>query len=118
MTSSRYDTTHVFTLDAFEHVFKVTHYNNALLKHEALISTIMSCFSHWFVSLHSFEIRPSSISDSCIPPHNATKSLLNYVNILKNLKNQKGVAFHYVKYVVRSMVGFVFNVTYKESNKT
>jgi hypothetical protein len=41
---SKYDTTHVFTLDAFEHIFKLTQYNNALLKHRALISTIMACF--------------------------------------------------------------------------
>ena len=27
------------------------------------------------------------------------------------------MAFHYVKYVVRSIVGFLFNVKYKESNK-
>jgi len=33
---SKYDTTQVFKLDAFEHVFKLTHYNNALLKLETL----------------------------------------------------------------------------------
>ena len=42
---SKYDTTHVFTLDAFDRIFKLTHYNNALLKREALISTIMACFN-------------------------------------------------------------------------
>jgi hypothetical protein len=41
---SKYDTTHVFTLDAFERVFEETHFNNALLKHEALKSKIMACF--------------------------------------------------------------------------
>ena len=34
------------------------------------------------------------------------------------MKKEKGVAFHYVKYVVRSIVGFLFNVKYKESNQT
>jgi hypothetical protein len=48
---SKYDTTHVFTLDAFEPVFILTRYNNALLKREALISTIMACFHACF---HSF----------------------------------------------------------------
>ena len=50
-------------------------------------------------------------------PHNATKSLLNYVNILQNLKKLKGVSIHYVKYLVRSMIGFLYYVKYKETNK-
>jgi hypothetical protein len=41
---SNYDTTHVFTLHAFECIFNLTRYNNALLKREALRSTIKACF--------------------------------------------------------------------------
>jgi hypothetical protein len=41
---SKYDTTHVFTLDAFKQVFEKTQYEKALLKHTALQSTMMACF--------------------------------------------------------------------------
>jgi hypothetical protein len=37
---SKYDMTHVFTLDAFESVFQVTQYKNELLKRESFKSTI------------------------------------------------------------------------------
>jgi hypothetical protein len=47
---SNYDTTHVFTLDAFDRIFKLTHYNNALLRREVLISTIMTCFYGYFAA--------------------------------------------------------------------
>jgi hypothetical protein len=43
---------------------------------------------------------------------------LNYMNILQNLKQVKGIGIHYVVDFVRSMMGFLFNVKYKESNKT
>jgi hypothetical protein len=55
--------------------------------------------------------------DSYIP-HNATQSLLNYADILQNLKKVKGVTIHYAKYLVRSMLGFLYYVKYKESSKT
>jgi hypothetical protein len=51
-------------------------------------------------------------------PHNATTSLLNYVNILQNLKKLKGVYIQYAKYQVKSILGFLHYVKYKESNKT
>jgi hypothetical protein len=38
----------------------------------------------------------------------ATKSLLNYVNILQNLKKVKGMAIQYVKYLVRSMMSLLY----------
>jgi hypothetical protein len=51
-------------------------------------------------------------------PHNATTSLLNYVNILQNLQKLKGVYIQYAKYQVKSILGFLYYVKYKESNKT
>jgi hypothetical protein len=60
---------------------------------------------------------PSYLWDSHIP-HNATINLLNYMNILQNLKKVKGVTIQYVEYLVRNMVGFLYYVKYKESNKT
>jgi len=114
---SKYDTTHVFTLDAFDRIFKLTHYNNALLKREALISTITTCFNAYFATLSFYVCCPSSFWDLCIP-YNATNSLLKYVNILQNLKKVKGVSIQFSTYFVRSMVGFLYNVKYKESNKT
>jgi hypothetical protein len=39
---SKYDTIHVFAFDAFKRVFKSAKYDNALLKHVALKSTIMA----------------------------------------------------------------------------
>jgi len=58
---SKYDTTHVFTLEAFERVFKLTHYNNALIKREALKSTIMACFIAYVHIFSSFLFNPSYI---------------------------------------------------------
>ena len=69
---SKYDTTHVFTLDAFDRIFKLTHYNNALLKREALISTIMACFNAYCNTFSSHVVTPSLFWISYIP-HNATK---------------------------------------------
>ena len=111
---SKYDTTHVFTLDTFECVLNLTHYNNALLKREALKSTIMACLNAYIGTVSTY---PSTLWYSCIP-HNATASLLNYVNILQNLKKVKGVIIHYVKYLMGSMVGVLYYVKYKESNNT
>ena len=102
---SKYDKTHVFTLDAFECVFEETHFNNALLKHEAFTSTIMACFNDYIYTFSPYVVRPSLLWDSFIP-HNATTSLLNYMNILQNLKQVKGIGIHYVKDFVRSMMGF------------
>ena len=69
----------------------------------------MACFYYYFSTFSSYMISPSSI--------NAAKSLLKYVNILHNLKQVKGESIHYVKFVVRSMVSFLYYVRYKESNK-
>jgi len=114
---SNYDTTHVCTLDAFDRIFKLTDYTNALLKRKALISTIMACFNAYFQIFSSLALHPSLFWISYIP-HNPTTSLLNYVNIQQNLKKEKGVAIEYAKYFVRSMLGFLYYVKYKESNKT
>ena len=80
---SKYDTTNVFRLYAFKRVFEVTHYNNVLLKHEALISTIMGCFIACFDTFTYYMFYPSEFWQSHMP-RNATISLLNYVNILQN----------------------------------
>jgi len=40
------------------------------------------------------------------------------VNILQHLNKEKGAAIHYVKYVVSSMVGFLYYAKYTESNLT
>jgi hypothetical protein len=85
---SNYDTTHVFTLDAFDRNFMLTHYNNALLKREALRSTIMACFISYFATFSSYVYCLSSFWDLFIP-HNVTNSLLEYKNILQNLKKVK-----------------------------
>ena len=82
---SKYDTTNVFRLGAFECVFDVTHYNNVLLKRGVLISTIMACFNACFQTFSRYVFVPSSFWASYIP-QNGTKSLLNYEKILQNLK--------------------------------
>ena len=51
---SKYDTTHVFTLDAFERVFKATQFNKALLKRASLISTSTACFVAYITHLSFF----------------------------------------------------------------
>jgi hypothetical protein len=109
---SKYDTTHVFRLDAFELVFEVTHYNNALLKHAALTSTIIACYIPYFESV---TCAVSLLWDLYIP-HNATKSLLICLNILENLEKVKGIAIQYAKYFVLSTVGFLCYAKYKELN--
>jgi hypothetical protein len=76
----------------------------------------MTCFSSYLGTFFSYVVIPSLFWASCIP-HNVTKSLMNYVNIQQNLKQVKGVAIHYVKYLVRSMLGFLFYIKFKESNK-
>jgi hypothetical protein len=113
---SKYDTTHVFTLDAFEHVFEETHFNNALLKHEALKSTITACFLAYSSTFNTHICCTSPMWDVYIP-HNAAQSLLKYVKILQNLKKVKGLAIQYATYFVRSMVGFLYYAKHKESNK-
>ena len=112
-----YDTTHVFSLDAFKCVLKITQCNNVLLKYEALISTIMACFKAYLNIFGSHVLDPSLFWDSYIP-HNATKSLLNYVNILQNLKKMKGVSIEYAKYLVRNIMSFLYYAKYTESKKT
>ena len=114
---SKYDAIHVFTLDAFECVFELAHYNNALLKRESLKSTIMASFFSCFVAFAVYVEVPSLFWDSYLS-HHVTTSLLNYRNFLQYLKNVKGVTLHYVKYIVRSVVGFLYYAKYKESNKT
>ena len=112
-----YDTTHVFSLDAFKCVLKITKCNNVLLKNEALISTIMACFKDYLNIFGSHALDPSLFWDSYIP-HNATKSLLNYVNILQNLKKMKGVSIEYAKYFVWNVMSFLYYAKYTESKKT
>ena len=114
---NKYDTKHAFILDAFEDVFKLTHYNKALLKREALKSTIRACFNSDIGIFYSFVVCRSLFWGSYIP-HNATKSLLNYVDILQNLKKAKGMFIQYYKCVFRCIVGFLYYAKYKESNKT
>jgi hypothetical protein len=113
----KYDTTHVFTLDAFNVVFEKTHYKRALLKHAGLTSTMMACIVAYIHNFCYFVIDPFLFWKSYMP-HNATTSLLNYVNILQNLKKLKGVYIQYAKYQVKSILGFLHYVKYKESNKT
>jgi hypothetical protein len=113
---SNYNTTQVFTLDAFDLIFKLTHYNNALLKRESLRSTITACFNAYLATLSSYALVPSTFWDVYLP-HNATNSLLKYVNILQNLKRVKCVCIQLSTYFVRSMVGFLYYAKYKESNK-
>jgi hypothetical protein len=98
-------------------MFKLTHYKNALLKDRALISTILVCFDACVCTFSYWVFCPSYLWDSHIP-HHATINLLNYMNILQNLKKVKGVTIQYVEYLVRNMVGFLYYVKYKESNKT
>ena len=114
---SKYDTTHVFMLDAFDHVFENTFYYKVLLKRYALKSTIKACFRSYLDSFKFFVVVPFFLWYSYIP-HNATESLLNYVNILQNLKKVKGVTIQYAVHLVRSMLGFLFYAKYKESYKT
>ena len=113
---SKYVTTHVGMLDAFKYVFEVTYFNTILLKHTAFTSTIIACFNAYSSSFCS-TVKHSSVCWNRYLPHNARKSLLNYVNILKNLSKEKGVAFQYFVCLVRSMVGFLYYAKYKESNK-
>ena len=106
----------MFWIRCFRKCFKLAHYNKALLKHATLKSTKMACFYYYFSTFSSYMFSPSSFWSIHIP-HNAAKTLLKYVNILHNLKQVKGESIHYVKFVVRSMVSFLYYVRYKESNK-
>ena len=108
---SKYDTTHVFTLDAFESVFKLTHFNNALLKRASLKSTILACFIAYITHFFVFANGASLLWDSYIP-HNATQSLRNYRNIQQYLQKVKGVFSQYVKYLIKSMMGFLYYANY------
>jgi ABC-type multidrug transport system fused ATPase/permease subunit len=114
---SKYDTTHVFTLDAFESVFKLTHFNNALLKRASLKSTILACFIAYITHFFVFANGASLLWDSYIP-HNATQSLRNYRNIQQYLQKVKGVFSQYVKYLIKSMMGFLYYANNKESNNS
>ena len=100
----------------FPSVLNLTHYNNALLKYQTLISTIMACFKAYFTAFSPYVFSPSSFWDLCIP-HNAEKCLLKFFEHSTNFANVKGVSIHYVKYLVRSMIGFLYYAKYKESNK-
>jgi hypothetical protein len=77
---------------------------------------LMACFNAYLRPFCSCALSPSYFLGSYIP-HNTTTSLLHYVNILQNLKKVKGVAIEYAKYFIRSMIGFLYYVKYKESNK-
>jgi hypothetical protein len=102
---SKYDTTDVFKLHTFNRVIKETQYKKTLLKHAALQSTMLACLCAYIGSFR-YVVISSLIFGESYMPHNATKSLLNYVNILKKLQKLKGVSIQYVKYLVRSIVGF------------
>ena len=114
---SNYDTTHVFTLHAFDCIFKSTRYNNALLKDTALKSTTLACLGVYQAIFSYYVYCPYTFWKSYIP-HNVTNNLLKYVNILKKLRKMKGVSIQFSKYFVKSMVGFLYYAKYKESNKT
>jgi hypothetical protein len=77
----------------------------------------MACIVAYIHNFCYFVIDPFLFWKSYMP-HNATTSLLNYVNILQNLKKLKGVYIQYAKYQVKSILGFLHYVKYKESNKT
>ena len=51
----------------FSSVLNLTHYNDALLKYQTLISTIMACFKAYFTAFSPYVFSPSSFSDICIP---------------------------------------------------
>ena len=114
---SKYDMTHVFTLDAFESVFQVTQYKNELLKRESFKSTIMACFLGCTTNFSYFVAAPFLFWNSYIP-HNAKQSLLNYRTILQNLRKEKAVVIQYAKHLIKSMVGFLYYANYKESNNS
>ena len=109
---SKYGTAHVCRLNAFENVLEVTHYENALLKHAALTSTVIACYSPYFEGLTGVV---SLLWDSYLP-HNATQSLLICLNILENFEKVKGITMQYAKYFVLNTVGFLFYARYKELN--
>jgi hypothetical protein len=112
---SKYDTTHVFALEAFEQVLEITHYNNAAIKRETLRSTILACFMGYANIFCFFFYNPSDMWCAYIP-HDATASLLKYMNILQSLEKVEGMVIPCVKYFVRSMLGFLYYAKYKESN--
>jgi hypothetical protein len=87
---SKYDTTHVSTLKAFENVFQLTQYDDVLLKHETLTSTIRACFNACITTFNFYVFNQSPPWHLYIP-HNATNSVLNYVKIQQKLKQEKGV---------------------------
>ena len=64
---SKHDTTHVFTLDAFDRIFHEAHYNKALLKHTALLSILMACFNAYITAFSSYAACPSVFWYSYIP---------------------------------------------------
>ena len=104
---SKFDMTRVFRLDTFKCVFEVTHYNNLLLKHETIKSTIMACLNAYMDTLSSY-IGSSTVWNLYIP-HNATNSLLKYKNILQNLKKVKGVSIQLVLfYLLKLQRQFVY----------
>ena len=113
---SKYDTTHVSTLNAFENVFQLTQYDDVLLKHETLTSTIIACLNACITTFNLYVFNQTSPWHLYLK-HNATKSVLNYEKILQKLKQEKGVTILYAKYLFRSMLGFLYYVKYKETNK-
>ena len=76
----------------------------------------MACFNACVATFSTYWLHPSTLWYSYIP-HNDTQSLLNYVNSLQHLKKVKGVIIYFVKYLVRSMVGFLYYAKYKETKK-
>jgi hypothetical protein len=57
---SKYDTTHVSTLNAFQNVFQLTQYDDVLLKHETLTSTIIACFNACITTFNCYVLNQSS----------------------------------------------------------
>jgi hypothetical protein len=74
-SSSKYNTTLVFTLDAFECVFEEPHFNNALLKHESFTSTIVACFNDYIYTFSPYVVRPSLLWDSFILTQELSRSI-------------------------------------------
>jgi hypothetical protein len=112
---SKYNTTHIFQLGAFEQIFKLTHYNNALLKGYTLQSTIMASFNSYIDIFTYFVVRPSVFWESYLP-HNATESLLNYVKVLQHLNKRKERPFSTLNML--SEVWWVFCTMQSIKNQT
>jgi magnesium-transporting ATPase (P-type) len=66
-----------------KHIFKLTHYKNALLKHRALISTTLACLDACFCTFSYWVFCPSYLWDSHIP-HQGTYKVRNEIETKRN----------------------------------